>query len=518
MLSSSTMGERGPPPTRHRATEFYTPLPIAATGGVGRWARVPPRLLAMPLVRILPYVAILLVGQTVLDAGPAIVAEREGGMGLGSALIGALVTQVAGIVLGATLAGYVVDRRSTGTAMLSGAFLYYVGLMVTGIAPMGSLGTVMAGMGAAGIGFGGMLTAAFSVSAAIDSSRARAVAIVLLLGAPIVARALVGTAFGAGPSAFLVGGAVVVGLAVIAVRLADPTVRSESDRHEPAPKFAGSSALAVVMLPIGAMLAVAGADPSRLSASLFAGPLGMGGFDTIDASRAVLFAIGIALLVGGTAALLAGADRTIRTAVPGLFLVGLSGAGIAAALSRATTAGRVPDGSTVLIGAAMAVGGGLGLAIGGMLIARGREPRMPALTGSAITAGSCAIGWLILLGERPDAGAIAPILVIGVASLALGVAAAALRYALADVHVTQRGLAAGAGVVAAVIGSALGGLIGAGEGLSTIDGESRGVAIGLVGLVIAAAVATAVAAALPRTRHRGPAGSSGGDRLSQTPR
>jgi hypothetical protein len=475
----------------------------------------------MPLVRILPYVAVLLVAQTVLDAGPAIVAEREGGMGLGSALIGALVTQVAGIVLGATLAGYVVDRRSLEAAMLSGAVLYYVGLMATGIAPMGSLGTVMAGMGVAGIGFGGMLTAAFSVAAAIDSSRARAAAIALLLGAPILARALVGSAFAAGPPAFLVGGAVVVGLAVIAVRLSNPLVRpvpAESDRHERAPRLAGSSALAAVVLPLGAMLAVAGADPSRLSASLFAGPFGMGGLDTIDASRATLFAIGIALVVVGTAALLAGAGRTMRTAVPGLFLVGVSGSGIAAALGRATTAGRIPDGSTVLIGVATAVGGGLGLAIGGMIIARDREPRLPALTGSAIITGSCAVGWLILLGERPDAGAIAPILVIGIAGLALGVAAAGLRFALTDVHAAQRGLAAGAGVVAAVIGSALGGLIGAGEGLSTMEGSSRGVAIGLVGFVIAAAAATAVTAGLPRVGHRDLPGSYGEDRLSQASR
>src|SRR5690606_29807962 len=193
-----------------------------------------PRLPVMSLSRMLLYAAILAIGQAVLDAGPAIVAEREGGMGLGSALIAALVTQIAGIVLGATLAGYIVDRRSPAAAMLVGAYLYYVGLMATGIAPMGSLGTVVAGMGIGGAGFGAMLTAAFAVAATIDAPRTRAAAVVLLLTAPIVARAVVGAAFGAGPLALLVGGAAVVGLAVVAVRVTGHTPRRVAAPDDPA--------------------------------------------------------------------------------------------------------------------------------------------------------------------------------------------------------------------------------------------------------------------------------------------
>jgi hypothetical protein len=272
-----------------------------------------------------------------------------------------------------------------------------------------------------------------------------------------------------------------------------------------------------VVLAIGAMLAVAGADPSRLSASLIAGTLGMGGFDTIDLTRAALFAIGTALLLVGAAVLLAGADRTVRIAVPGLLLVGVSGAGIAAALTQATTAGRMPDGTWVLIGAASLVGGGLGLAIGGMLLARGGGRRPPAIIGSATLTAACALGWVTLLGQRPEPGDVTSIILIGTAGLALGLAASALRLALTEVDPRQRGLAAGAGVVAAVIGSALGGLIGAGEGLNTLGGEPRGVAIGLVGFIIVAAAAVAVVAALPGGGRPGRGNLPEGDRLSQAP-
>jgi hypothetical protein len=142
---------------------------------------------------------------------------------------------------------------------------------------------------------------------------------------------------------------------------------------------------------------------------------------------------------------------------------------------------------------------------------------VPALLGSATLTAACAIGWVILLGERPEPGAVIPIVLIGTVGLALGLAASALRLALTDVQPPQRGLAAGAGVVAAVIGSALGGLIGAGEGLLALGGESRGVAIGLVGFVIAAAAAVALAAALPRAAHPGLIGPYVEDRVSQTP-
>lgn len=461
----------------------------------------------MPLSRILPYVAILLVGQAVLDAGPAIVAEREGGMGLGSALIGARVTQVAGVVLGATLAGHVVDRWSVRAATLSGAFLYYVGLMATGVAPMGSLGTVMAGLGVAGVGFGAMLTAAFAVAAALDSQKARAGGLVLLLAAPIGTRVVVGAAFAAGPPALLVGAAAVVGLAVIAVRLGGNVPLAAvvpGGRSLATPGRAAVSVASVVVLAVGALLAVAGADPSRLSASLFAGPLGLSGLETIDAARAVLLAIGMGLLLLGATGTLAGGGHTVRNAVLGLLLVGFAAAGIAAAVTQATTAGRLPDGTSVLIGASAAVGAGLGLATGWMLLVRGRGPRTPAIIGSTILAATCAIGWVTLLGERPAPGAVSSIVLVGTAAAGLGLAASALRFVLAEVEPHHRGLAAGAGAAAAVIASVLGGMVGGAEALNTLGGESRAVAIGLAGLLVAAAAAVAVAAILPRAERDRP--------------
>src|SRR5690606_21228734 len=134
------------------------------------------------------------------------------------------------------------------------------------------------------------------------------------------------------------------------------------------------------------------ADPSRLSASLIAGTVGMGGFDTIDTVRPVLFAIGFALLLAGAVALLARADRTVRVAVPGLLLAGIAGSGIAAALTQASIAGRLPDATAVLLAAATTVGGLLGLALASVLLARGPDRRRPAIIGGAALAAVCALG------------------------------------------------------------------------------------------------------------------------------
>jgi MFS family permease len=205
----------------------------------------------------------------------------------------------------------------------------------------------------------------------------------------------------------------------------------------------------------------------------------------------------VVLLLAGAAALVAGTDRTVRAAVPAVFLVGLAGAGIAAMLTQAMTAGRIPDATSVLIGAATALGGAIGLATGGWLVAHGRTGRVPAVIGSAGLTVACALGVLTVTGQRPDPGAALPLTLIGIAGLGLGLAASALRLALTDVEPHRRGLAAGAGVVAAVSGSALGGMIGAGEGLNMLRGDVDGVAIGLIGFVVAAAVAVALAATLP---------------------
>lgn len=473
----------------------------------------------MPFRRILPGVAILLIGQAILDAAPAIIAEREGGMGLGSALIGAFVSQVAGVVLGAVVAGHLVDRRSAGTAMLGGAYLFYVGLLATGMAPMGSLATVVAGMGVAGIGFGGMLTSAFANAATIDSPRTRVAAVALLLSAPIGARAAVGTAFAAGPPALLVGAITVVGLALVAVRLSPSRRRdgASSEGGAPMARNVGPAVMSGVALAIGATLAIAGADPSRLSASLIAGTVGMGGFDTIDAARAVMFVFGVAGLLIGAAVLLARTGRRMRVAVPGLLLVGLAGTGVTAALTRALTAGRLPDAGGALIGVAAALGGLLGLALGVTLLARGRDRRLPAIIGSGILAVVCVLGWLALSGQRPEPGDVTPIALVGIAGVGLGLAATALRLVLTDVELHHRGIAAGAGVAAAVIGSALGGLLGAGEGMSNLGGASRGVPIGLIAFAAAATASVALAATLSRGGPPDSSRPSGGDRLSRAP-
>ena len=112
-----------------------------------------------------------------------------------------------------------------------------------------------------------------------------------------------------------------VGLALIAARLPGSAQRVvPSDGEAGArPTSAARAAVSAVVLATGTMLAVAGADPSRLSASLVAGTLGLSGLDTIDTARAAMFAIGITLLVAGAAVLLAGADRIGVAAQPAPF-------------------------------------------------------------------------------------------------------------------------------------------------------------------------------------------------------
>ena len=474
----------------------------------------------MPLPRTLSHVAILLVGQAVLDAGPAIVAEREGGMGLGSALIAAAVMQVAGIVLGAILAGLVADRRSVAPALLTGALLFYVGLLATGIAPMGSLVTVVAGMGIAGVGLGSLLTAAFFDAASLPAPRDRAMAVALLLATPIAARLVVGVAFAIGPLAFVVSGAAVVGLAILAVRLPGAASRDDdAPIAAPPATSTGRTMVSAAILGLGTLLIVAAADPSRLSASLLVGIVGDSGLQSLDTARAAMGAIGVALILGGTAMLRAGAVRSVRVAAPGLFLVGFAGAGMIAAMTQALTSGRVPGGTAALIGAIGALAAWAGLALGGALSVGPRGHWFPALTGSATLASTCAAGWLLLLGPRPQPGAVAPILLIAIAGFAVGVAVVALRLALAEVHPARRGLAAGAGVAAATIGSAVGGLLGAGEGVALVGSAARGLAVGLVAFVLAAAAATVIGAALRHAGSPGDAADSAAepDRLSQPP-
>lgn len=455
----------------------------------------------MLLHRTLPYAAILLVGQAILDAGPGIVAEREGGMGLGSALIAASVTQLAGIVVGAVLGGPVADRRPAAVAPVTGALLCYAGLLVTGIAPMGSLATVVTGMGIAGIGFGVLLAAAFADAATLAVPRDRAMAMGLLLAAPIAARLVAGTAFILGPAAFVAAGATVVGLAILVVRLPDGATREHAPSgRASAAGSVGRSVLAAAMLGLGTLLSVAAADPSRLSASLLVGIVGSTAIETLDAARAAMALIGVTLILAGAATLLSGGERVTRVAAPALALIAFAGAGMTAALTQALTAGRPPDGAAAVIGAIGTLAGLAGLALGGALAVGPRGPWFPLATGGATLVSTCAAGWLLLLGQRPEPATIAPILLVGLVAFAVGVAAVALRLALADVHPTRRGRAAGAGVAAVGVGAAVGGLLGAGEGVAVVTGAPGGAGIALVGFVLAAVAATVLSAPLREAR------------------
>ncbi len=461
----------------------------------------------MRLRHILPLVVLLLVAQAVIDAGPAIIAEREGGMGLGSALIGAYVMQSSGLVLGAILGGYVADRGTPAAAGLVGALLYYIGLMTTGMSPMGALASVMAGMGLAGVGHGLLLTAAFSAAAHVDG-RSRVIAIAVLVAVPLMARAMVGSALAAGPAALVIGAGVVVALAAVFARssLAERgRGAAVAAAQLPSHGSGRAATLGGAMLAVGLLLAIAGVEPSRLSAALVVGPFGAGSLGTLDAARLVMLGVGMALVLAGMATALGGRHATPHVWLPvaALALLVMAATGIGSAVTQAMTAGRLVEGAALLTAAVVPFAGVVGLTVAAASLARGVGPGGMAVAGSGLVVGGAALGLAVLTGQRPSTGDAAAVALIGLVGFGAALATTALRLALADVAPGARGLAAGAGVAAAGIGVSLGSMIGAGEGIAMLSGGVRGPAAGSSALLAAAVLAAVVTVGLLRVRSVG---------------
>jgi len=455
----------------------------------------------MRVLPITPYVVLILVAQAALDATPAVVAEREGGIGLGSALILAQAVQIAAVALGAVAAAYLIDRRLGPTALLVGALLFYAGVLAVGLQPMGALTWVLVAQGMAGAGFGIVLTASFVGAAAIEAS-VRPIAILLLLLAPLAARSFIGVTYLGGPLALTVAGAVVVALSVLVARLADAGSAGSSARAHAtsdegrAPMSSRAAVIGGLMVAVGILAALSGADPSRVSAMLLAGSIGMGRFELLDAMRAAMLVVGLVLVIGGAYVLLVRQwpDRQTLLAVPAMALAAFAGGGMLAVLSFAALTGAAVPGERTISAVSVAAtsASALGLALGAVLLARGSRPRVIATAGGLVLACATVVGLLALRGPIEQLTVLAPLAAIALVGLAGGITASALRLVLADAAAPQRGLAAAAGVIAASFGSMLGLMIGNGEGVRLV-GERGAIPLGLLTLVVAAVAAAGVA-------------------------
>jgi hypothetical protein len=461
---------------------------------------------AVRALAIVPYAILILVAQAALDAMLGVVAVREGGMGIGSALILGQAVQVAAIPLGATAAALIVDRGAMRAAILASALLLAAGFLSVGMQPVGDLGWVLVPQAMAGAGFGGTLAASFAAVAGMTASN-RPLGIAVLLLAALAARSAIGTMFLGGTLALTLAAATVVGLSALAAWLA----RSISAERSTAPRATSrlgdggpsiwQGAVGGLLLAIGVFASFVGADPSRVTAVLLAPFVDVGSLEMLDALRAGSLVGGLALVVAGGALLLVRrtVDRQTVAAVAAILLAGVAASGTIAALTfAAATDVAIPGERAIpLVAVAALTGSALGILAGSVWLARRGRPRIVATSGGVVLASATVVGIVAVGGPLPQLAGPAMLAVL-LASLGFGggVVASALRLVLADSVWHRRGLAAAAGVMAASFGSVLGSLIGNGEGVRFATGGSGAISVGLLLLPAAAAAAAVIAARL----------------------
>ena len=458
----------------------------------------------MRLLHILPYAAMILLAEAAAGSVPAIVAAREGGMGLGSALIVGQASQVAGIALGAVVAAHLVDRRSIHAALIVGALLYYGGLIGVGHQPAHLLGWVVVILALAGAGLGMVLTAAFSAAAGLEA-RERPFGVALVLLAPLAAQLLAGNpVFQAGITTLVVLAAVVVGGSVF-IAWSGRGSRAVLERA-PRPDQGLGAGVALAgggLLAIGVLATLLAIEPSRVSAALLAGALGAG-FASLDGVRLGLLLVGL-LAVGAGVALLwvrARPSRATVAAAAASASAALAVAGLVAVAGFAMPRElSIPDSRGGAIGELAALlGGAAGLGSGAWLLARGMRSRTVAMAGALLLA---VLSVALFAGDEVvlrSSGFVGPIVAIAATALGGGLTAVALRVVLAEAPIAERGLAASAGVAAAAFGAMVGLMLGAAEGGTRAIGAAAGISVGSIVLVAAALVAVGVVAALPTRR------------------
>lgn len=461
----------------------------------------------MRLSQVAPYAAFVLIGQAALDSVPGVVAAREGGMGLGSALIAAQLTQVAGIALGAVLAAYLVERWSTHVALVVGALAVYAGLVGVGHQPMHSLVWVIAVHGVGGAGLGAVLTSSFSAAAGLDAA-VRPFAVALLLLASLLARDLVAAVYLPGAATLAAAGALVVGGAAwLARRPAAMTASGGRDgaTDADAARMTGRTALVgALLLSIGVVATLSGADPSGVSGTLVARFLGVTALDALGGVRAGVAIFGVVVLASGAALLVArrGASREVAVAAAAMTAAAFAAAGTLALIRFGASSGALfASAGPVSFGGATALGGGIGgLLIGAWRLSRGTSVRLIAAAGSALLGLGTVIAVADVVGQPDGVGSGPALVAVAVSALGGGLVASALRLVLAEVPPGERGFAAAAGVVGASFGAMAGLLVGAGEGMRLMPAVWPGIPTGFVLFLGAVLVALCASAFLPYRR------------------
>jgi hypothetical protein len=450
----------------------------------------------MRLPQILPYAALILLAEAAVGSVPDIVAAREGGMGLGSALIVAQLAQVAGTAFGAVVAGYLVGRRSPSVALVSGALLFYAGLIGIGHQPAHLLGWVVAVLAVAGAGLGMILTASLAV-AADTGAPDRPYAVALLLLASVAAALLVDNpAFLLGvPALVIVAGVVVAGSLAI-TRFAAPLPAVEGG--DGSALTLGSAVLGGGLIAAGVAATLWGLEPSSISAVLVGQSVGMTGIGSLGAFRAGLVIFGVIAIAGGCVLI----GMRTRPGRSTLLAAAASGSAAFAAAGLLAVSGFTmpvapPDRFGGPIGELTAViFGAIGLFVGAWLLARGAgRRRAVALGGAALLV---AVAAVVLIGATwvAASGAVVPLIALAATAFGAALVAAALRVVLSETPIDERGMAVAAGVAAAALGAMAGLLVGAGEGIRlAITGE--GIGLASVALGVAAVLALGLAALLP---------------------
>lgn len=453
------------------------------------------------------FAILVLVAQVAVEAMPGVVMAYHGGMGIGSALILPQVAQVAAAAPAAAASAYFIARNSTSAALVPGALLLAAGVASVGLQPSEDLASLVYGHVLAGLGIAVILTAAFAHVA--DYALNRPLGITLLLLAPLAARSASGTLVAGGSVALVAAAAMVVALSLavshLAARLSVGGCEFATDVPEyHRPPISGRDAgLGGVLMAVGLLAAFGGADSNLVIVGLLSAPLGPQRVEVLEAWRVGMLVGGL-LLVFAAARVLLGGQRVggrILTAVLAIMLVALSASGMTAALRIATALGALTsEGGIVILGVAALGGGAGGITLAGLWLRRGGRPRTVVTVGLLVLACTVAVGIAALAPLALGLPEFAPAAIVGSLGLGAGVAAGVLRLVLTEAAPHQRALAAGAGVVAALVGSSFGSLIGTGSAGGFATGDRSPISPGLSVLAVAAVAALLLARSIG---HRG---------------
>lgn len=461
----------------------------------------------MRLSQVAPYAALVLLGQAALDSVPGVVAAREGGMGLGSALIAAQLTQVAGIALGAVVAAYLIERWSTHVALVIGALAVYAGLVGVGHQPMHSLVWVIVVHGVGGAGLGVVLTASFSAAAAVGGGL-RPFAVVLVLLASLLARDVVAAVYLPGAVTLSAVGAVLVGGAAWMALQRQPGTTSaapaEALDRDAARMTSRTALVGGALLAIGVLATLWGADPSGVSATLLARFLGVTALDALAGVRVGVLGVGLVAFAAGAVLLMARRrpGRAVALSAAGITVAAFAAAGTLAVIRfGAPSGGQFSSSDPASLGGAAALAGGVsGLLIGAWAAGHGASRRGTAAAGSVLLALGTLVGVTDAVGLPDGIGTWVPLAAIALSTVGGGLVASALRLVLAEVRPGERGFAAAAGVVGGSFGLMAGLLVGAGEGMRVTAAASPGISVGSLLVVGAAVAALGAAMLLPSAR------------------